>query len=97
MFTYPEYITAIQSIVGEYMPNESILTPEAADQLGERLLNLDMVNPHVAKRGHHQTVLVSREHNTWVPVTVHFRTNGEGRIDYVRIHTNRFIKEYGQL
>lgn len=96
MLTYPDYITAVQTIVGEYMPNETILTKEAADQLGERLLTEELVNPHEHKRGHHQTVLVSREKGQWIPVTVHFRTDDTGRIDYVRIHTNRFIKEYGQ-
>ena len=97
MLTYPDYITAIQSIVGEYMPNETILTAEASDQLGERLLEHDLLNPNEPKRGHHQTVLVYREKGQWVPVTVHFRTNDAGRIDYVRIHTNRFIKEYGTI
>jgi hypothetical protein len=96
--SYPEYITAIQSILGEYMPNEQVLTAEAADRLGERLLKkLDLLNPGEPKAGHHQTVMVSRQNNQWIPVTLHFRTDAEGRINYVRIHTNRFIREYGQL
>jgi hypothetical protein len=95
--SYPEYITAVQTILGEYMPNEQVLTAEAADQLGERLLSLDLLNPDAANAGHHQTVLVSRQNNQWIPVTLHFRTDSEGRINYARIHTNRFIREYGQL
>jgi hypothetical protein len=93
---YPDYITHIQSILTEYMPNETPLTAENADLLGARLLNSDLVNPSPVKKGHHQTVAVYRDAGTWTPVTLHWQTDAEGRIRYVRIHTPRFIKEYGQ-
>jgi len=98
---YPDYITAIQTIVGEYMPNEQELTAEKADELGARLLSLDLINPQEKKTGYHQTVCVYRDRTgfgggSWVPVTVFFKTNEEGRIVYSRFHTSKFIKEYGQ-
>ncbi len=97
---YPDYITAIQTIVGEYMPNESALTAEKADELGARLLSLDLINPNQDKKGYHQTVVVYRDQalfgGSWVPVTVVFKTNEEGKIIYTRFHTSKFIKEYGQ-
>ncbi|MGZ4032444.1 MAG: hypothetical protein ACXVP2_09840 [Tumebacillaceae bacterium] len=92
--TYPEYITEIQTIAGEYMPNEQALTPEKTDELGTRLLSLDLLNPQL-ENSYHQTVLVYRDRNVWVPITVFFKTNAEGRIQYVRVHTSKFVKEYG--
>ena len=95
--TYNEYITNIQTIVGGFMPNETILTPEAADELGARLLaEQELINPLIPKKGHHQTVLVYRDKNNWIPVTTHWQTNEAGLINYVRIHTNRYIREYGE-
>jgi ABC-type Fe3+-hydroxamate transport system substrate-binding protein len=95
--TYNEYITSIQTIVGEYMPNETILTVEQADKLAARLLEQqELINPQIPKKGHHQTVLVYRDQNNWIPVTTHWQTNAEGLINYVRIHTNRYIREYGE-
>lgn len=93
---YPDYITAIQTIAQEYMPGESYLTPDKAAELAERLLRLDLVNPNQHKKGHHQTVLVFRESGQWIPVTFHWSTDDAGRIRYVRIHTNKYINEYGQ-
>jgi len=93
---YPEYITHIQSIVSEYMPNESELTRPLADELGARLLALDVINPNAGKTGYHQTVVVYREHRTWVPITVFFQTASTGQIQYVRIHAPKFVAEYGE-
>ncbi|HEU4964556.1 MAG TPA: hypothetical protein VFV52_11990 [Bacilli bacterium] len=93
---YPEYITAIQTIAQEYMPNETFLTSDKANELADRLLQLDLLNPNEGKKGHHQTVLVYRENRQWIPVTIHWSTNEQGRIHYVRIHTNKYINEYGE-
>lgn len=93
---YPDYITEIQTVASEYMPNEQVLTPENTDALGERLLALDLINPNEPKNGYHQTVLVYRDRNVWVPVTIFFKTGEDGRIRYVRVHTTKYIREYGQ-
>ncbi|MFD2171806.1 hypothetical protein [Tumebacillus lipolyticus] len=94
--TYPEYITSIQSILIEFMPDETPLTAEKADQLGERLLSSDQINPNAVKKGFHQTVAVFRDRGTWTPITLHWQTSEEGRIQYARVHTPAFIKEFGQ-
>lgn len=93
---YPEYLTAIQSILIEYMPNETVLTAEYADLMGARLLETDIQNPNNSKKGYHQTVAVFKDRGVWTPVTLHWQTNEEGRIQYARVHTPSFIKEYGQ-
>jgi hypothetical protein len=93
--TYPDYITEIQTIASEYMPNEQVLSPENTDELAARLLSLDLTNP-TPGTAYHQTVLVYRDRNVWVPITVFFKTNAEGRIQYVRVHTSKFVREYGQ-
>jgi len=93
---YPQYVTHIQSILSSFMPGESELTREKADELGSHLLALDVVNPNERKRGHHQTVAVYREQGTWSPVTIHWQTDDAGRIRYVRIHAPKFVKEYGE-
>lgn len=93
---YPDYITAIQTIAYEYIPNEEPLTKEGADQLGARLLSLDLINPNPRKAGYHQTVMCYREKGAWIPVTIHFQTREDGTIRYARIHAPNFIKEYGE-
>ncbi|ASS76401.1 hypothetical protein CIG75_16530 [Tumebacillus algifaecis] len=93
---YPEYLSAIQSILIEYMPNETVLTKENADEMGARLLASDIINPNLSKKGYHQTVAVFKDRGVWTPVTLHWQTEEEGRILYVRVHTPSFIKEYGK-
>ncbi|MBL0386751.1 hypothetical protein JJB07_08810 [Tumebacillus sp. ITR2] len=93
---YQDYVTAIQTIAYEYIPNEQPLTREAADQLGARLLGLDIVNPIPTHTTRHQTVICYREKGNWVPVTIHFQTNDQGTIRYARMHAPSFVKEYGE-
>jgi hypothetical protein len=93
---YSEYVKHVQTIVSEYMPNEQVLTKEKADELAERLLKMETVNPGEPKKGYHQTVVVYREQGTWVPVTVHWKTDENGRVQYVRMHSSMFVREYGQ-
>ena len=93
---YPEYLTAIQTIAYEYIPNEQPLTREASDELGARLLSLELVNPNQRKVGYHQTVMCYRDKGTWTPVTIHFQTSEDGTIRYARVHAPSFVKEYGE-
>ncbi|KEO82872.1 hypothetical protein [Tumebacillus flagellatus] len=94
---YQDYLTAIQTIAYEYIPNEQPLTREAADQLGARLLGLtEPLNPLPKHTTRHQTVICYREKGNWVPVTIHFQTTPEGTVRYARIHAPSFIKEYGE-